>query len=627
MKKILIKCLLVSIVLTTGSCTKFLDVVPSELVTEDKIWADINSANTVLAHLYAKLPTGFDDNGNSIGEITSATDESYHHWQSGTPSEQYNLGAWNAGNNPFGNWEDAYQDIRKVNIFLERIESVPIPPEQAAQYAVRIPHYVAEARFLRAMFYFELFKRYGAVPLITKSIDYTDRGQYAVPRNSVDEVVNFIVSECNDIAPKLLPHHPDAELGKINRGAALALAARTLLYAASPLFNGNPLYTSIKNQDGKALFPLAYDKEKWKLAADAAKRVLDLDYTLSNLYTNDPSNAYAKLFYTREWKETILPHNHPNTKYMEQNHLPYGGSFRGWSKFSPTEELVRSYEMKNGIPIDNPLSGYKDTGFWSDWLWGGDGTNAWVYLENVSNRFKDRDPRFYATIGFQNSKWVASRNTQPMRLAWWGNGQANGSNGWPMQGGGTTSITGYTIRKFLDPAVDIGNWYNTPDARRNYPIFRLAEFYLAYAEALNEYNDGPTTEAFRAINTVRARAWMPALPIAAVPTDNTQLGFRKRVQNENRVEFAFEAHRFWDVRRWLIGKEVDNGQMHGLNSRPTTQELVATGLDVNGQAAGLAVFYKDVVFQNRTFLDRHYLMPIPIRELDVNKTLVQNYGW
>ena len=120
---------------------------------------------------------------------------------------------------------------------------------------------------------------------------------------------------------------------------------------------------------------------------------------------------------------------------------------------------------------------------------------------------------------------------------------------------------------------------------------------------------------------------MPALPIAAVPTDNTQLGFRKRVQNENRVEFAFEAHRFWDVRRWLIGKEVDNGQMHGLNSRPTTQELVATGLDVNGQAAGLAVFYKDVVFQNRTFLDRHYLMPIPIRELDVNKTLVQNYGW
>ncbi|TDE10824.1 RagB/SusD family nutrient uptake outer membrane protein [Dyadobacter psychrotolerans] len=623
MKKYISKIFIISALISCStSCEQYLDVVPSELVTEDKIWTNINSANAALAQIYSKLPSGLTD-GSVISELACATDEAVFHWYAGSSSDQYNMGAWTAGNNPFGNWSGRYQDIRKANIFLEKITSVPIPAEQSSKYAVLIPQYVAEARFLRAMFYFDLFRMYGAVPLITKSLDYTNPDEYAVARNSVDEVVNFIVSECNQIATQLPAHHPDAELGRANKGAALALAARTLLYAASPLFNGNSKYAGVKNPDGKALFPQAYDKEKWKLAADAAKKVLDLDY---KLYTStDPINSYEKLFYTRDWQETILPYNHPNTKMIEQNHLPYGGAFRGWSNYSPLEELVESYEMKNGKPISDPTSGYTETGFWTAPVVGGDGTAATVTLTNVSNRYKDRDPRFYATVSFQNSMWAAATTRIPIRLAWWGAGQANGSNGWPMQGGGTTSISGYTIRKWLDPSVDIGNWYTSPDARRNYPIFRLAEFYLAYAEALNEYNGGPNAEAVAAINKVRARVNMPGLPVVA--SDNTLEGFRSRVRNEKRVEFAFEAHRFWDVRRWLIAENVDRGAVHGMNSRPASGELVATGLNVNSQEAGLAVFYKKVPLQTRVFEYRHYLMPIPINEMDVNRQLVQNFGW
>ncbi|MFD2556622.1 RagB/SusD family nutrient uptake outer membrane protein [Sphingobacterium tabacisoli] len=612
-------------ILLLASCSKFLDVVPAELVTEDKIWTDINSANTVLAHLYTRLPNELHENGNTISETSPASDESYHHWYAGSPSEKYNLGAWNAADNPFGEWESRYQDIRKANIFLEKIESVPIPPDQSQQYTARIPHYIAEARFLRAIYHFELFKRYGAIPIITQSIEYSDKSTWNVARNSVEEVVDFIVSECEDIAPKLLLKHPDGDLGRINRGAALALSAKTLLYAASPLFNGNAMYANVKNKDGKLLFPQSYDREKWKRAADAAKKVLDLDYKLYKPLTNDPINGYAKLFYSRDWEEVILPYNLPNTKFIEQNHLPYGGSFLGWSKFSPTQELIDSYETKTGYPINHPNSGYKEDGTVSEWIWAIDGTTNWVWMTDMSNMYKDRDPRFYASIGFHNSFWVQSRNTRAIKLAWWGNGKAYGSNGWPMQGGGTTSITGYTIKKWCDPTVDIQNWYTSPDAKRNYPIFRLAEFYLAYAEALNEYHDGPNADAFSAINAVRKRVDMPDLPV--IPEDNIKDGFRKRVQNEKRVEFAFEGHRFWDVRRWMLGTQYFNGSVHGLNARPTASELSATGLDVNGEEAGAAVFYKRVAFQKRVFLDRHYLMPIPISEMDKNIELVQNFGW
>jgi len=234
--------------------------------------------------------------------------------------------------------------------------------------------------------------------------------------------------------------------------------------------------------------------------------------------------------------------------------------------------------------------------------------------------YKNRDPRFYATIFFQNEYWDSTNHIRKLKFAYYG-GNNGASDGWPKSG--TNCVTGYNWRKWSDPRVDVK--HNTGNANRNYAVFRYAGILLTYAEAMNEYEDAPSQDVYNAVNKVRSRVSMPGLPVNT--GDHTKEGMRERIRNEWRVEFAFENHRFWDVRRWLIGKEVDNGPMYGLNARPSQAELDATGLDPKSEAAGVAVFYKKVVVQTRTFTDKHYLFPIPQIEIDKNPKLIQNFGW
>lgn len=610
--------LLAAMLMTTASCKKYLDVVPAEYTTDKDVFNNINLTEQALARLYNALP-------NDLGSNISAyTDECYHHWfdNSGAiDAYKFNLGSWSNTDNPQGNWSGKYQDIRRANIFISRIDDVPVPLDRADYYAIWKPRYKAEARFIRAQFYFELFKRYGAVPIMTNSedIDPRDIENTQVYRNSVDEVVDFIASECSAIATELPLTQDNAQVGRITKGAALALKARTLLYAASPLFNGNTLYTGIKNSDGKSLFGGAYDKEKWKKAADAAKEVIDLGiYALYSPFPTNPVQNYAAQFYTRDYTETILPRILANGTGFDGDHLPNGQPFRGSGKLTPLVELINAYEMSNGYPIDEPGSGYAATGTWNGQLWDG---LKFQNVTNVSNMYKNRDPRFYASIMFQYSVWRFDAVKRPAKYAYWGSTGAQ-ADGWVVGKAGTNPW-GYNIRKFLSPEYDRNA--NTGTGRRNFPIFRLAEVYLGYAEAMNEYLDQPDNRVYEYLNQVRQRVLMPALPLLAA--DNTKIGMRKRIQNERRIEFAFEGHRFWDVRRWMIAKAVDNGKVNVMNARPSTEELTATGLNITTEAAGVAVFYKPVVIQTRVFTDRHYLMPIPQSEIDKDPNLVQNYDW
>lgn len=613
---------IVSTLLAASSCKKFLDVVPSELVTSDQVWGNINNANGVLANLYSKMPGTLADGWTD--EICAATDECYHHWGAGFYPLYYNTGAWNAANNPYDIWAGSYQNIRQCNLFLENIDNVPVPENQQSYYATVLPRYKAETRVLRAFFYFELFRRYGAIPILTRSYAASEAGEMQMPRLPVDSVVNFIARECEQSAELLPVNYTDGDLGRITKGGALALATRTLAYAASPLFNGNPLYQDIKNPDGTPLFSQMADKEKWKRAADEALKVLNLNVYTLNTVSGDPINSYSRVFNTRNWDEIIVAKQQSNSKNIENECLPYGGWFGGWGKYSILQEFVDAYEMNNGYPIHEPSSGYDSVGTWSGDIFGADGYSENVHFDDISKMYKNRDPRFYATVTFQGSKWAIRHTANtPVWMSWWGSNGGT-SQGWP-KSTGTYPVSGYNPRKWIAPDVDMLNYWTSPDAKRNDPVIRLPEIYLIYAEALNEYNQGPTIEAFNAINKVRARVNMPALPVIA--DDNTLAGFRARVQNENRVEFAFESHRFWDVRRWMIGTIVDNGPVHGLNARPTTEELQSSGFDVNSKEAGLSVFYKRVVIQTRVFQPKHYLFPIPQTEIEVNHQLVQNYGW
>ncbi|OJW18150.1 RagB/SusD family nutrient uptake outer membrane protein [Mucilaginibacter sp. 44-25] len=418
--------LLAALLISSTSCRKYLDVVPAEYSSENDVYSNINLAEQALARLYNALPNEL------TAYYTAATDETYHHWfdnGEAVNAYKYNLGSWSTNDNPLGNWSGKYQDIRRANIFIERIDGVPVPLDRESYYATWKPRYKAEARFLRAQFYFELFKRYGAVPLLTsaKDVDPGNLEDTQVARNSVDEVVSFISNECDAIAAVLPPSQDAAQTGRITKGAALALKARTLLYAASPLFNGNQLYAGIKNKDGKALFNTSYDREKWKKAADAAKAVIDLNlYSLYSPFPGNPVQNYAAQFYTRDYNETILPRIMGNSTDIDGNYLPNGSPFKGNGKLTPLQQLIDAYEMKNGYPITAAGSGYTTDGFWSGQLWDG---LKFQNVSNISNMYKDRDPRFYASIFFQYDVWRFDDTQRPVRLAWFGSG--NGvTDGW-----------------------------------------------------------------------------------------------------------------------------------------------------------------------------------------------------
>jgi hypothetical protein len=225
-------------------------------------------------------------------------------------------------------------------------------------------------------------------------------------------------------------------------------------------------------------------------------------------------------------------------------------------------------------------------------------------------------------VGSSNENFLKGANTVSLlkfRGSFGTVGVDNSANRFPYIRSWNTNI-----RKFLSPEYDRNA--NTGTAKRNAPIFRLAEMYLIYAEAMNEYLGAPDQQVYEYINKVRERVKMPPLPI--LPADMTQDGMRNRIQNENRIEFAFETHRIWDTRRWMIGTPVENGPVHVLNAKPSVAELTASGVaDVNSEEAGVAVFYTPVVIQNRVFQQKHYLMPVPQSEIDKDPFLVQNYGW
>jgi len=607
------------------SCEKYLNVVPSETISSADVVGNILNAEKIWAQLYSNTlqDFGLTEAGGYNGVLLdAATDECKNHWEN--PGElAFNAGSWSPVSNPLDNWSSAYQTIRLSNILLENIDQSHIPPDKLSYYQPRIPGYKADARFMRAFQYFELFRRYGAVPLIERSYDVNDAGSVNGMRSPVDSIVAFITSECDAVAA-VLPlsyNSQPSEIGRVTKGAAMSLKAITLLYAASPLFNGNNLYAGIKNPTGAQLFPQAYDNNKWKLAADAAKAVLDLNvYSLNNPNPSNPIDNYAQLFYSREYNETILPFLLGGTRNFEQNFEPNGQdgqSCGGFGKLSVFQTMVDAYEMNNGLPISDPASGYSNTGFFNGPLWDG---KAYRFCTNISNMYKDRDPRFYASIFFQYEYWDSASHSRPLKYAYFGS--ANGAtDGWPK--GGTNCETGYNWRKWSNPGVNLKSGNGTTN--RNYPIIRLPEMLLAYAEAMNEYQGAPSQDIYDAVNKIRARVSMPALPIAA--SDNSKEGMRDRIRNEWRVEFAFENHRFWDVRRWMIATTVDNGPMYGLNARPAQSELQASGFNPNSEAAGVAVFYQQVVDQTRTFVNKHYLFPIPQIEINKNPNLIQNLDW
>lgn len=678
-----------------GSCD-YLDVVPAEVVTEEKIFQDITLAQQDLGSLYHDILKwtlqNKDDRILRDGPFNwtgCAGDEMIDHWGVTAPTTYFKLGGLTTDYNPLGDWSWNYAMIRKATNFIDKIDNVPLTQSQQQTYGIKKKQFKEEARFLRAYMYFDLLRQYGAVPLITDVLDVTDIEAAKAPRTPVNDIVEYICDELDIVAAEDSPlpdtWNNDAQnYGRISRAAALALKARTLLYAASPLYNGNTLYKDIKNEDGTQLFSQTYDKELWKQAADAAQAAIDCCLDAGINLSQDGANAinkYEKMFYNNTNNpEFILASIQTYGVYEDVSCNSHSNDKGGWGRFSIMQNQVDAYETAtghlpflmddegciiydgNGNPAINPESDYKEAGFTHvPELWDGSSmqpcTN--VYLDvnyqpvkdmgtyDLYNMYVNRDPRFYASLTFQGAKF---RNTKEglqrcYHFAYWRNQEQYGPlwvDGYPNVN--TNNETGYGVRKFMNPDADIKTWIGTSS---NYPLFRLSELYLIKAEALNEYLDAPNQEVYAAINEVRQRVDMPRLPLSDVAEDKTKTGMRKRIRNERRVELFFEGHRFWDVRRWMVGKQCFGIPNYRMNAQPAEDELMAKAKELgkvsmidhaedpayseqrvwDSREVGLAVYYKRTVDVKCVFSDKMYLFPIPQSDINKNRNLVQNYGW
>lgn len=546
------------------SCNNdFLSYDETSSYTEEQVFTVYSRATQMATNIYAYMRSDFGSVGNAMR--AAGCDEAEYVWPSSAVHTFYN-GTWSSMNTVDDVWAQYYKGIRAANLFLAKgaIQTFEENKYQSdyAKNMLKFKNLQYEVRFLRAYFYFELIKRYGGVPLVTKVL--TEAEANSVKRDSYDAVSQFIVNECDTAAkylPKFYDTSYDLETGRATRMAALALKARVLLYGASKLHN-NPVVT-----------------QKWVDAAKAAKALIDS----ASVYKINTFVAYDKIPNNIALPELIYARREANSGTFESLNYPVG-FVGGNSGTCPTQNLVDAYEVKkSGSPLDG-------TAF--DW------TNATLTASPYSNR----DPRLAFTVVLNNTKWADNQTVE----AWEG-----GNSGQPKSG---ATKTGYYLKKYVDKTISFQP-SGTTSTRHVWVVFRYAEVLLNYAEAMNEafasptYKDGTfTLSAVEAINLVRKRT---GVSLIAIPNTITTDDFRAKVRNERMVELAFEDHRFWDIRRWMIGPQTTAIKRTKIVKDPNTGAFTYTTYTTN----------------DRVWDDKMYYYPIALSEIYKNRNLEQNPGW
>ncbi|WP_256013900.1 RagB/SusD family nutrient uptake outer membrane protein [Desertivirga xinjiangensis] len=553
------------------SCKKngILDQVKTTDLSEESTFADSARTMQFLTRMYTDIgfsadPKRFADLGSSVG-IYTLGDEVESNLQSANAFNIiFQTGAVSSLNIPTDSWTKPYQNIRRANVFLSHLSNTPLSSKLRTRTA-------AEARFLRAWYYFILLKHYGGVPLVGDVV-YAATDPVPGKRATFEEVVDYIESECNAVAPLLPPIHESSDYGRITRGAALALKSRLLLYAASPLFNG-------RDEMGGILGYPTYDATRWNKAAIAALNVINLQaYSLYELANGE---GFQKVFNLRKNSEYILATMAGNNRTLEAIWDP--PSRTGSGSVMPYQELVDAFGTINGKPITEDLkTPANPTGY------------------DPAKPYENRDPRFKWTILFNEAERLNTSRTISKVYTY----QGAEKDGMPI------TKTGYYLRKMLNETTIASTTSSTTE--RCFPLIRYAEILLNYAEASNEADDIET--AYEQIIAIRKRAGILPGPDGdyGIPANLTQEEMRALIQNERRVELAIEEHRYWDVRRWKIAEKVSNKTLHGMRITPD----------------GTGYKYELINIRTPVFVaPKWYLWPIPQGEVNKTFELEQNPGW
>ena len=581
-------------------CKKYLDQVPNDRLTLEETFRNRATSEAFLRNIYSFIPREWTQRwtGNyNSGPWTGAADEA-EYLCGFVNSNPMNIGSWDAGSGFTKDfWRDMYRPIRSATIFMENIDNVAIDmtPELKKQFK-------AEARALRAINYFYLVRIYGPVVILGDAIIPVDAPAEAInlPRNSMDECVAFIVSELEKAAADLPLSYNDQNIARITKGIASAYIGRTYLQAARPLYNGNTDLAGLVNNDGKQLIPQSYDENKWKLAADAYKKFID-EFVPSRyeLYRkNDANGNYSAFISCRDvmldaWNKEIIfgKTEDENARNYETApfHNGYASEVRGSGGLGATQSIVDAYFMANGRRIDDPNSGYQATG--TSMFQAPDDDQE----REVFNEWVNREPRFYVNITYDNRKWLNTNSGEVItRLYFQGNSGKGISNDY--------SPTGYVVRK----GAKLTDWRNGVGVIVQY---RLANLFLDYVEALNEYDPG-NADILKYLNMIRERAGIPGYGEDGLEVPASKEAMREAIRQERQVELSFENVRYFDTRRWKIAEQTDNGP--------------AYGKDIDAPLPG---FYNNKAFETRVFNKRHYFFPIPEEDVNNNPEMIQNPGW
>jgi hypothetical protein len=641
--KINIKIILLS-VLTGGfvSCGDYLDVVPDNIATIDYAFRNRTACEKYLFTCYSYMPrmgTISEDPAIAAGDETWML-SSVGGWASRRLAQGEQsitspiINFWNGENGASSN---LWIGIRDCNIFLENVDKVFDLP------AYEKKRWIAEVKFLKAYYHFHLFKMYGPIPIVDVNTPISGSPDEVKPyREPVDDVVNYIVDLLDEAAADL-PLERDVvegtEAGRANNLIAKSTRAKVLVYAASKLFNGNTDYANIIDGRGVRLFPQEYDLEKWRIAAEACREAIEICHAQNKrLYDliepaltlqNDTfqlQTMYRQAICDRWNSELIWGGTNYNCTELSQQAQGRimrlaGDNLSVRTEWGPTLKIVERYYSERGVPINEDV----------DWV-----NNKWyenrykVRPEPSSGKEKflvkegqrtvylhyNRDPRFYASIGFDRGIYFG-----------------NGYNDFPEnvkhlefrvreQSGMSSSherfsITGYCVKKMHSYKNAMTTTLYSVEYYP-FPVIRLADLYLLYAEALNEYG-GPSEEVFHYLDLVRNRvklegvreSWRKYSVNPEKP--NSQDGLRDIIHQERTIELAFEGERFWDILRWKKISEF-NEQPMGWNT-------------VYGETEEDFYRVTPVAQKPVQFSVKDYLWPIKEYELSVNKKLVQNYGW
>ncbi|GHE36584.1 RagB/SusD family nutrient uptake outer membrane protein [Sphingobacterium griseoflavum] len=601
-KRNLLLCVATASLLSASSCAGFLDQIPDNILTTDDIFKSKNYIDNYLAQVYANLPNEL---AQRLGEQysgpwTAGSDEAKYNWDFNY-ANNLNRSTWSTTDGSVANyWDNFYKSIRNASDFIDKIDGAVETSEITAEYKSR---YKAEARALRALYYFYLVRVYGPVPIIETVLPPdAPLADVLKARNTMDECIAYITSEF-DLAYADLPVTPvSAEYGRMTKGIVKAFKQQALMLNASPLFNGNADLAALTNTDGTALINQNYDQNKWKLAADAAKDFIDeFVPTVYDLYVVANADPFMQAYLSTrnvmsaEWnKEWIFarPNSMNRSQYDKTpKHIGYPTEVQGAGALGVTQKMVDAYAMANGLAITANGSGYVGSGF----------SNFKAPFDNKErstfNPWTNREPRFYVGVTYNKSFWlnqVSSSNEVVTNM------ELSGNSG-RKQSTSDVSPTGYIVRKNV--VVNSNN--------RGSVQFRLALIFLDYAEALNEYEPG-NAQIITYLNRIRTRAGVPTYGAAAgqLPIPASQAAMREAIRKERQIELAFENVRYFDCRRWKTAASEFAGEVFGMN------------MFADGNA-----FYEKTLIENRVFRQRDYLWPIPNNEILKNKLLVQNPGW